>query len=118
MDSATPSGLAVTGAKLWADLTEAHELDAGQLVQLLEACRAADRLDRLAVLIDGSDDDLIGGAQRQAVATANLLKQLLAALRLPDAAGRKPQYRGSRVQRPSVATGMSAVDRLRAAKSS
>jgi hypothetical protein len=102
---------------LWEAISAAHELDDAQKVQLLEACRAKDRLDRLdTVLSVEIDTDLL----RQANVTANLLKQLLAALRLPDPqSGRRPQYRGSRVQQPTVPGGrVSSIDRARARKTS
>lgn len=127
----TPTGLRAGGRQLWNEITEAHELDAAQKVQLLEACRAKDRLDRLDGILRGQDrawltleladggeltvkvDSALGAAN----STANLLKQLLAALRLPDeATGKRPQYRGPRgAQKPSVPGGSAASlkDRLR-----
>lgn len=110
-----PDGLGSGGRKLWAAIADDHDLDAGQLVQLEEACRAKDRCDFLDRLIqageDGWQDHL-----KQANATANLMKQLLAALRLPDEHGKRPQYRGPRgAQRPTVAGGakVSSLDRAR-----
>lgn len=46
---------------------------------------------------------VVTGPDRLAIATADTIKKLLAALRLPDpVTGRRPQYRGARgVQRPS-----------------
>ena len=133
----TPTGLSAGGRALWRDITSAHELDPQQLVQLTEACRAKDRLDKLDEALrgdsntwmklavdvnsDGSIYELrITNALVQANATANLMKQLLAALRLPDeATGKRPQFRGPRgAQKPSVPKGVSSLDRARAAKSS
>jgi hypothetical protein len=132
---ASPEGLDTGGRALWRSIVDVHELDASQLVQLEEACRAKDRLDRLDRLLRGdidtwvrlthrtNTDDYelkIDAALTQANATANLMKQLLAALRLPDeATGKKPQYRGPRgAQAPSVPGGqVSSLDRARAAKS-
>jgi ABC-type Na+ efflux pump permease subunit len=120
------------GMALWDAITEEHVLDATQLVQLEEACRAKDRLDKLDALLRGDvetwaavmhnarteDYELkIDAALTQANATANLMKQLLAALRLPDAqTGKKPQYRGPRgAQAPTVPGGkVSSLDRARA----
>jgi hypothetical protein len=98
------------GAALWRDITEAHKLDAAQLVQLTEACRAKDRLDRLDAVLRGDSETWmrlvhdvrtedyelkVDAALASANTTANLLKQLLAAMRLPDAAsGKRPQQRG------------------------
>lgn len=132
-----PAGLGSGGRALWASITAAHILDGAQLVQLTEACRSKDRLDKLdqilradvdtwATLVpdinsDGQVYELrINQALNQANTTANVMKQLLAALRLPDEAGKRPQSHGNRgVQKPSVPGGkVSSLDRARAAKSS
>lgn len=130
-----PSGLGSGGRTLWAAIDADHDLDATQLVQLEEACRAKDRCDRLDSLLRGDLDSwlsiqefddgrpavlVISSALTQANATANLMKQLLAALRLPDGqTGKRPQYRGPRgAQKPTVPGGkVSSLDRARAAKS-
>jgi hypothetical protein len=118
------------GRSLWDAVTEVHELDAGQQVQLLEACRAKDRLDRLDRVLSGDADTWmtlthrlqtedyelkIDAALAQANATANLMKQLLAALRLPDAkTGKQPQRRGARgAYKPSGS--VTAMDKFRQA---
>lgn len=130
-----PSGLGAGGRSLWRQVTAAHELDAAQMVQLEEACRAKDRLDKLDSLLRG-DVDLwvrlvhrtltedyelkVDAALAQANATANLMKQLLAALRLPDdQTGKRPQHRGPRgSHEPKVPGGkVSSLDRARRAKS-
>ena len=125
MNIKAPAGLSAGGRKLWRDITAAHdELDASQLVQLVEACRAKDRLDKMDKLLSGniatwaeialdrSGEPVslrVDAAAKLANDTANLLKQLLAALRLPDAAGKKPAYRGPRgAQKPSVPSGTAA----------
>lgn len=132
-----PAGLGLGGSALWVAITGDAELDAPQLVQLTEACRAKDRLDKLDELLRGDVDtwtrlvvDIQSDGQvyelrmtqalTQANATANLMKQLLAALRLPDESGKRPQFRGARgAQKPSVPGGkVSSLDRARAAKSS
>jgi hypothetical protein len=135
--TATPRGLRAGGRKLWRAIDADHDLDAPQLVQLEEACRAKDRLDQLDLLLRGdvntwsrlvvdiqSDGQVyelrMTQALTQANATANLMKQLIAALRLPDATtGKKPQRRGPRgAQQPSVPGGrVSSLDRARAARS-
>ena len=134
-----PRGLSAGGSKLWDEIACVHELDAVQLTQLTEACRAKDRLDkmdavlrgdadtwmRLAVDVnsDGSIYELrITNTLSKANDTANLLKQLLAALRLPDASGKRPQFRGPRgAQQPSVPGGkdgtVSSMERARQRKS-
>ena len=127
-----PDDFNVGGRALWDAVTEAHELDPVQLVQLTEACRAKDRLDRLDELLRGDVAlwvSIVGeegkgnlslrvdAALDKANTTANLLKQLVAALRLPDADGKRPQYRGPRgAQAPSVPMGVSSLDRARARK--
>lgn len=132
-----PKALGDGGRTLWNSIDDAHELNATQRVQLEEACRAKDRLDRLDKILSGDTDawmylthDLrtedyelkIDSALTQANATANLMKQLLAALRLPDEqTGKRPQFRGARgAQKPTIPGGakVSSLDRARAAKSS
>lgn len=130
-----PVGLAAGGRALWSAIDDVQDLDAAQRVQLLEACRAKDRLDKLDQLLRGDVDCwaqlrptdegplvvVVNAALVQANATANLMKQLLAALRLPDAvSGKRPQYRGPRgAQVPSAPGGkVSSLDRARLAKGS
>jgi hypothetical protein len=105
----TPA-LALGGSALWASITKDHTLDAVQEVTLLEACRAKDRLDEMDELLRAGVDRWVSlvhddrtqdyelkvnVALANANATATLLKQLLAALRLPDkSTGKRPQRRG------------------------
>lgn len=129
--TAVPRGLATGGRSLWKSVTDAHDLDAVQEVQLLEACRAKDRLDKLDLILCGDvanwsviaedrQGDLelrIDAALGQANTTANQMKQLLAALRLPDEHGKKPQQRGGargsyKARPPSKVT---ALDKFRQA---
>jgi len=147
MDIKRPNGLAAGGRALWDAITGDHELDPVQIAQLTEACRTKDRLDEFDSIIHGKGvlelmrfrvlgqyhqdaegdghltvevkfDNVISTAN----ATANLLKQLLAALRLPDeTSGKRPQFRGPRgAQKPTVPGGagkVSSLERARAAKS-
>lgn len=131
----TPKGLRSGGKALWTAIDGDHDLDAAQLVQLEEACRAKDRLDRLDAVLRGDADvwmrlvhrtqtedyELkIDAALTQANATANLMKQLIAALRLPDEqTGKKPQRRGPRgAVKPQQPGGkVSSLDRARQRKS-
>lgn len=133
----SPTGLRAGGKNLWATVVNDHDdLTITQLVQLEEACRAKDRLDQLDEVLRGDghtwmklvedfESDQISelritNALVQANATANLMKQLIAALRLPDeVTGKKPQRRGPRgAQVPTVPGGkVSSLDRARAAKS-
>ena len=132
-----PAGLGPGGRDLWRAITDEHDdLTAPQLVQLTEACRAKDRLDQLDRVLRGDVDtwaEIVGDdehvscrlqvapALSKANETANLMKQLLAALRLPDPeTGKRPQRRGARgAQKPTVPGGkVSSLERARAAKSS
>lgn len=133
--SDAPGGLAAGGRALWDEIAEGHALDPAQRVQLLEACRAKDRLDKLDLILradidtwakltldinsDGQVYELrMTQALAQANATANMLKQLLAALRLPDAAGGRPQVRAARGAYKPRSGSVSSLERARAAKSS
>ncbi|QCR54945.1 hypothetical protein C1N80_06230 [Brachybacterium sp. SGAir0954] len=109
-----PKGLGSRGRRLWREITEEHDLDPMQRVLLEEACRCADRLDRLEEKLSGregawahlmsrvdlDDEDTrvielrVDGALSEARQQQNVFKQLLASLRLPDAAGVRPQQRG------------------------
>lgn len=122
------------GQRLWDAITAAHELDAQQVVQLTEACRMKDRLDKLDELLRGDvgawatieDFDghpsvlVISSALDKANTTANVMKQLLAAMRLPDSTGKRPQQRGGArgsygAQTPGGGT-VSSIDRARKRK--
>ncbi|WP_426243713.1 hypothetical protein [Nocardioides sp. LHG3406-4] len=133
-----PVGLDAGGRQLWRDVVKDNVLSRVQQVQLHEACRMKDRCDKLDELLRGEVDawatilpvDLEGGefklqivgALSKANETANSMKQLLAALRLPDdATGQRPQRRGPRgAQKPSQPGGaaeqgnVSSMDRARA----
>ena len=131
---AVPECLSAGGLGLWQAVTDSHTLDAVQEVQLLEACRAKDRLDKLDEVLRGETDvwarlvhrtrtddyELkIDDAAKLANATANQMKQLLAALRLPDESGKKPQARGGNrgaYAKSDAAGKVSSLDRARAAK--
>lgn len=113
MSDITPRGLRAGGKALWAGIADLTDLDVGQKAQLLEACRAKDRLDGLDEIIrarqPGWDEYL-----NKANTTANQMKQLLAALRLPDEYGKKPQRHGSARGAYASTGAVSLVDRLRA----
>lgn len=130
-----PTGLDSGGRTLWRGITEHHELTAAQVVQLTEACRMKDRCDKLDDVLrgdvdtwtrlvvdmqsDGSVYELrITNALTKANDTANSMKQLIAALRLPDVeTGKRPQRRGPRgAQSPTTPGGkgkVSSIDRAR-----
>lgn len=131
----TPSGLGPGGRTLWRGIVAGHpELTPQQQVQLTEACRAKDRLDKLDELLRGEvdawaridhdprGDDYslrIDAALDKANTTANLMKQLLAAMRLPDpVTGKVPAYNAPKGARSAqVPGGVSSLDRARARKS-
>jgi len=120
------------GRSLWVEVTGGRDLDAVQRVQLEEACRAKDRLDQLDALLRGdatswcrlvylARDDVyelrVDGALAQANSTANVLRQLLAGVRLSEEwSATRPQSRGVA---PTAATDdrVSSLDRARRAKS-
>lgn len=109
MATRAPAGLGRGGRALWRGVVEHHDLDPVQEVNLLEACRLKDRCDKLDELLRGKvevwaklthrtqTDDyelVVDKAFASAIAASNQMKQHLAALRLPDALGDKPQQRG------------------------
>ncbi len=124
-----PAGLATRGRRLWREMHATAEFNPAESVLLEESCRLADRLDRLdAVLsgrdflrVEGEDGEYVvrvEGALAAASRDANVLKQLVAALRIPDGAtGKRPQHRGPRSQTPSGLKAVTSLERARAAKS-
>jgi hypothetical protein len=100
-----PSGLHVAGMRLWRSITGEYELDEHEQLLLVEACRVADRLDRLAEESDGAPlttvnfkgdpvaNPLLVEARQQSLVFA----RLLASLRLPtgDEEEGRPQRRGA-----------------------
>lgn len=128
-----PAGLGAGGRALWRSVMESNDLDPVQVVTLTEACRAKDRLDKLDQLLRGDVDTWVSlthrlatedyelkidGALAAANTTANLMKQLLAALRLPDdASGKRPQQRGgARGAYQSKTPGVGRVTAIEAAR--
>ncbi|WP_155288816.1 hypothetical protein [Rhodococcoides fascians] len=122
--SDVPAGLQARGARLWGMFLAQDDgltVDTDPRREVaLEACRVADRLerlneicDRVEPIIETDKGALTHPAFPEARQQANVLKQLVAALRLPDeATGKRPQRRGPRgAQRPSV---VSSLDRARA----
>lgn len=126
-----PARLRARGRAFWDEITEGYTLDAPQMLQLEEVCRTADRLEALDRLLTGDASDWIevtekkgsGGEQVEVVIDkalsearqqANILKQLIAALRLPDeATGKRPQARPARGAHQPKGTS-SSKNRLRA----
>ncbi|MDB5288733.1 MAG: hypothetical protein JWR05_3682 [Mucilaginibacter sp.] len=98
-----PKGLAATGRKLWRSVLAGYELDQHECLLLTEACRVADRLDRLAVegenapltVINFKGDPVANPLLSEARQQAIVFARLLAALRLPsDEDTARPQRRG------------------------
>lgn len=117
-----PAGLGVAGRALWRAVAGAHDLDPVQRLLLVEVCRAKDRLDKLdavlrgdpavwAALSAGVDSDeprvrvSIGSVLREADRSADVMKQLLSAMRLPNpVTGKRASRRPPRgVYRPRLA---------------
>lgn len=99
----TPKGLKTAGRGLWKAVHEGYELGDHERLLLVEACRVADRLDRLAEEGDGAPltvtnfkgdpvaNPLLSEARQQAI----VFSRLIASLRLPDdEEGVRPQRRG------------------------
>lgn len=128
-----PERLGERGSSLWDEITKAHTLQKAELELLVEACRCADRLEKLDEFLTGDRDSwftfeemkrddtirvLVDAALSEARQQQNMMKQLIASLRLPDATtGKKPQTRpgpsGSRLP-----AGVSSLDRARASSGS
>ncbi len=114
----TPAGLGARGRRLWRDLSAVEGFDPAERVLLEEACRITDRLDALDRLVADSVDSerrlrVMGEARQQ----ANVLKQIVAALRLPDeATGKRPGVRPPRgAYKPSPVRAVSSLERARLA---
>jgi hypothetical protein len=99
-----PSGLSTAGRALWRSVVADFDLDQHERLLLREACRTADRLDRLAGESARADvtarnrfgEIVIHPAQVEARQQSLALARLLASLRLPagEEDGR-PQRRGA-----------------------
>lgn len=121
------------GRELWDGISENYELDEAQKVQLLEACRAKDRCDQLDELLRGhisvwAQMDVLGvefelvvdKAFDKANTAATLMKQMIAAMRLPDEAGKRPTFRSARgavaPKVPGGAKKLTALEKARLAR--
>ena len=103
-----PRGLSKAGKALWRAVLEPYELDEHEVLLLKEACRVADRLDRLdaeaaagtVTVTNHRGDQVAHPAMTEARQQAIVLTRILASLRLPsgdedDGALSRPQRRGS-----------------------
>lgn len=129
-----PSGLGTKGRKLWRDMSALASFNPAELVMLEEACRIADRLDRMDALLRGEVDSwlllrvnedgdqvtvVVSNVLSEARQQATVMKQLIAALRVPDeASGKRPQQRGGArgAYKPTGKAAVSSLDRARAAR--
>jgi hypothetical protein len=129
-----PARLGARGRRLWREITDSYDLadKPAELVMLEEACRIADRLEKLDEILSGEVDTwmhlqlpregsdmirvVVDGALAEARQQANQLKQLVAALRLPDeVSGKRPQQRGGArgAYQSKGAGSVSSLDRAR-----
>lgn len=100
---APPMELRDAGKRLWLSALADYELDEHELALLLQACRTADYLDRLAadaanapLLIKNSrGDDVANPLLTESRQQSIVLARLLAALRMPSGEEEsRPQRRG------------------------
>jgi hypothetical protein len=102
----TPDGLGTAGKKLWRAVIGPYDLENHEELLLREACRTADRLDRLAeeaakgavTVMNYRGDQVANPAMVEARQQAITLSRLLASLRLPsgdEGEERRPQRRGA-----------------------
>lgn len=91
-----PRGLGAGGRRLWRAVTGRCALAQHEADLLAQACRTLDLLDRLdeaaataELVVDGKANPVLVEARQQRIVYA----RLLAALRLPDEAGARPQRR-------------------------
>lgn len=99
-----PTGLAESGLRLWTAVVTEYALEVHEILLLVQACRMADHLDRLAA--EASDGDVtVENMRGDRIASpaivefrqqAAKLATLLASLRLPSGEdGSRPQRRGA-----------------------
>lgn len=100
----TPRELGESGARLWESVVEHYDLDVHEELLLLQACRTADLLDRLARRADGAELTVINAKGEQVTAPwitehrqqSLVLARLLASMRMPSGEeDGRPQRRGA-----------------------
>jgi len=105
-----PKGLGERGRKLWRDVTAVREFGPGDLVLVEEACRTADRLEKLDQLLRGDAEDwvrvreprhegddlvlVIDSALSEARQQGNALRQMLTSLGLTKVGTEQPAKDG------------------------
>lgn len=99
-----PPGLNESGTRLWESVAEGFDLDVHEQLLLLQACRTADLLDRLARRAEGAELTVFNAKGEQVTAPwitehrqqSLVLARLLASLRLPSGEDdERPQRRGA-----------------------
>lgn len=131
----TPTGLGPKGRRFWREVSTLRDLGPGEAVEVEEACRIMDRLDRLAEAVLSGDyvqmmdervDDpmvrefrlVVNGALAEARLQAMTLRALLTSLGLEKSVpseGKKPTA-ASDGSTPSDGKGADPADRLAAAR--
>ena|SRR5258705_9697932 len=91
-----PTGLKTAGRRLWRGIHDRYGLEVHEELVLLEACRCADRLDRLNTeLTRRLTEENRARKLRECRAQQLNLSRMIASLRLPDEqSGKRPQRRG------------------------
>jgi hypothetical protein len=92
-----PKGLQAPGRRLYREITSRFILDAAESAILVQACRTADSLEDLQRALDaagvtdakGRPHPVLGELRQQRL----VLARLVAALRIPDEEGARPQRR-------------------------
>jgi hypothetical protein len=114
-----PAGLGGRGRRLWRELVAQEDFDPAERVLVEEACRITDRLDVLHEEIAEAPSSERLKVMSEARQQANVLKQIVAALRLPDeVTGKRPGKRPQRgAYKPSRVSAVTSLERARAAKS-
>lgn len=105
--SKPPKGLSSSGRRLWNAALADHDFDVHEELLLLQACRCADHLDRLAAeahagsvtVTNVKGDEVAHPAMVEARQQSLVLARLLASLRMPSgeegAELSRPQRRGA-----------------------
>lgn len=99
-----PRGLSTSGKRLWAAVSGEWDLDVHEQLLLLQACRCADQLDRLAVesakhgvtTTNYKGDEVPHPSLTEARQQSLVLARLLASLRMPvgdEGEEKRPQRR-------------------------
>ena len=99
-----PAGLRASGRRLWVAVLTELELDSHEELLLVNACRAADRLDLLDDIVNTAEPLIRNGkgeliahpALVEARQQSIVLSRLIASLRMPDNRDdmKRPQRRG------------------------